>query len=104
VAARCSAAIVIFENGRNRHGRQTSAGQHPAWGREHAGGPARWNSTRYSKVPLAIGLAWAARWRRDSRSHSPQRRMSAGVMAAKGISSTESTSICTDRPGVGLPA
>ena len=58
------------------------------------GNSARWNSTRYSSVPSATGPAWAARWRSASRSRSPDRRISAGVMAAKGISSTESTWIC----------
>lgn len=38
--------------------------------------PTRWNSTRYDSVPSAIGPAWAARCRRDSRSRSPDRRQS----------------------------
>jgi hypothetical protein len=61
-------------------------------------GATGWNSTRYSSVPSSIGPACAARCRSVSRSGSPARRTSASVIAAKGMSSMESTSI-RPRPG-----
>lgn len=55
--------------------------------------PSAWNSIRYTSVSSSIGPACAARSRSVSRSGSPARRMSSAVIAAKGTSSTLSTSI-----------
>ncbi len=50
------------------------------------------------------GPACAARLRSDSRSGSPERRRSAGVMEANGISSTESISMRAGPTGYRPPA
>ena len=82
-------------NRRQTCGKHRVSGKHGGSGKHRVSTPrsTRWNSTRYTSVASVIGPAWAARWRRVSRSGSPDRRTSSGVIAANGIRSTESTSI-----------